>query len=428
MLNALTSLTFANIFRLLTTFFILLPLTTFFLTKEELGFLSFYTVIFAAIINMVNTSGNLLINSYFHKISNAKFETIISHIYYAEFFIKIIITLIIIAIYPILTIYYPSSVKDVSVYAILGSIVLASTRPYFYQFLSVKLYTNLYSVATLFEILITISFIYYCLTTFTANFESYCIALVLSNSVLLCFELLILSKYFKKINKIYLILIFKKGIKYSYGALLENLNQIFEAKLIASFVSITNVAIYNHAKMYILKFSVIDKSIYQSVTVFSLNRDINSKDFIARVNQIWYTLILIIGIFIIFFSDALILFITNGKLAEAAVYLKILFVMIFIRSLNQHYNIEFFREANLSRFIRINSCFVVVNILLSFLMFKYTSFDLLGLALLQVIIQIIKLIVVRLTIFRMAFVLLHAEKWCLTSILIYIFIFLLYQY
>ena len=88
MLNSIVTFLSSNVVRFLSTLIIIIPITTFYLTKEEIGFISFSTIIYTCLVNVLNTSGNLLINTYFHKVPKYKFEIIYSHIFYCEVIIN----------------------------------------------------------------------------------------------------------------------------------------------------------------------------------------------------------------------------------------------------------------------------------------------------------------------------------------------------
>ena len=128
-----------------------------------------------------------------------------------------------------------------------------------------------------------------------------------------------------------------KGIRLIPFNILESINNFADTYFIQKTLGFNNLALYNHAKLYVNKFSFFDKAFFQAYSVEYLEclklRRISKKFF--KIELFWYLIILFIGISSSFFAEIIIDILTHGMLNESAYYLPILFLSVFFRSNQQ---------------------------------------------------------------------------------------------
>lgn len=354
----------------------MLPLTTYFLSVSEIGIFAFITMLANLIISPISTGGSLVINSYYFNIIPKRRRSLFSHLYLFEILLKVFMFIISITTASVFLEYlfndFQSEYQDYFIFSCLN-IVLASTRYLYYHLLVVQKNSSKFFLITVTEIFLNISFVYIFLGPLGFGLKGYFLGLCLSTFIMLIIELVNVKGMFHfKLEKVWIRIIWNKGIKLFYGGVLENILSFYESFLVQKSLSAYSLGLYTHAKKYITSFGIIDKSFYQSYSVDYLEALKNR----AKSNHntslfYWYLFVLLVGISAIFLSKDVINFLTHNKMGDSSKILIIFFFSIFFRSNQQQYNYQLIFHKKNAAFVNISMLVnIICFIILTFIVFQ----------------------------------------------------------
>ena len=329
-----------NIFKLIISLIITVPLTTYYLNIDDLCKIVFFITLSTLLFQPINCGGNSIINAYYFSKSKTFFSRFLLYFYWTSFFLKLIVLAIICIVLKALD---PSSllIDYNNILLIFLSQIFASTRSVAYHLFTIESEVKKYSYYTIFEAVVVNASIYYFLRI-ENSIAYYIYALLLSSTLIFLKELLLISsKMSFSFDKRYFSIIYNKGLRlYPYEMFLI-LSQRIDYLLVSKYVSLSSLVILQHAKTYPEKIEVLMKSYFQSLNVQFMKYldSLNAKAFknVIRFESLWYFILLVIGILIILFIETVIDILTHGKLNESAIIVSILYVSLFFKSKQQFF-------------------------------------------------------------------------------------------
>lgn len=161
--------------------------------------------------------------------------------------------------------------------------------------------------------------------------------------------------------KRYSLIIYKKGIRLFYANIIEGFINFYDSFLIKNSLNLHYLGLYAHAKQYLAKFLVLDKSFFQAYSVRYMNK-LNGKDEVNISFFIfgWYVFLLIVGVAILEVGEYVVGILTHGKMVDSVKMLAIFYVLVFFRSNQMQYNCQILYNKKNELFVFIN---MIANIL-----------------------------------------------------------------
>jgi len=335
--------TFCNFIRIICSLLITVPLTTYYLEVKDLSLVVLFTAMSSILLQPLQCGGSSVVNAYYFSKSDLFMKKLLFHLFCLPVILKITSILVIIFIYESLSLgeFLIVSEDFKTLILILISNTLIDSRIVLYQIFTNNLEILNYFTFLLIEILSTNFFIFYFLSEIPDCF-GYALSLLISS-----FLIFITGIYFvrKKVSfnldKRYLIIIFKKGLRLYPYELFLIITQKVDYLLLSKYVSPTSLAILQHAKSYPEKIEIFMKSFYQSLIVQFMNALANkNKNLMKSVflyDTFWYILLFLGGLFTIMFIESIIKLLTHGKLIDSYLIVCILYISLYFRSNQQFY-------------------------------------------------------------------------------------------
>ncbi len=348
----------ANIVKMAVSILVMLPLTTYYLSIEEIGVFAFLSLLSSALMIPLSTSANLMINSYYFTSSTKQRRELFYHLYLLEILLKIISFIVVLIVGSVLL---ESVMKDYNkdyltvFYVLVLARVFSSTRPILYHFFTVRRESARFFNYNIVEIslltVLTFFFIYF----LEFGLLGYGLSVLSSSFLMFLIDINAVRKYIEfKYRKRWFKIIYVKGIKLFYANLIENLLNFYDSYIVQQTLSMGGLALYSHAKQYVAKFGLLDKAFFQSYSVnYMLTLKGEEKLNIFKITLFWYSFLLIVGICIIYLADDVIGFLTHDKLTKSAEYLAIFYILVFFRSNQQQYSYQILYNKKNEIFVRL---------------------------------------------------------------------------
>ena len=323
-----------TLFRFIFTFFIVLPITTFFLDPEDFGFFALLLGVTLPI-QAIGASGSkwaLGGNFFWDQDKRTRSDMIFNSLAY-ELLVRSCIILSYFLLAEIILsnlLANPTEVDIQLFYILLISIWFGSLWPTISFILVLQKKARIFAFLTVFQVLINGLVSILCLWIFNLGVETLFIAILVTNFLSFIIEIFFIKDYislkfsmhwFKEISKS-----FGRSIP---GGLAETFLFLSERVLIQKHVGLFGLGIYSHSQLYQSVLKSLNGAITNTISsdTFNLYSKKNNKGSIKNsikiinILEIWLYALLVIGFGFIFFGDDLISFITHDKFTEAAIFL-----------------------------------------------------------------------------------------------------------
>ena len=373
----------SSVVRMLSSFLITLPIVTYYLSVKEIGTIAYLMLISGLIMVPINTGSGLIINAYYFTSSDKQRKELFFHLYFIELLLKIVLFFCSVLLsYKYLYLLiddYQEYYLELFYILAASFIFTSSNKSILNNFFVVREESRQFFYFNFFEIVITIVFTIAFLYFFQLGILGYSIVFFIVPFIMFIINIYIIKKHLViGLNKYWISIIYNKGIKLFYGNLIENFLNFYENYVIQAAIGIYQVGLYTHSKQYLASINILDKSFFQAYSVnYLMMLYGDGKLNIFKVTLFWYSLILFIGIFIVYFSGDVISQLTHDKFTESSKYLAILYIFIFFKSNLQQYSyqlIYYKRNELFIFFTSLTNGFVIV-LLMIFLLQKSTNIE-----------------------------------------------------
>jgi O-antigen/teichoic acid export membrane protein len=336
--------------------FLLLPLTTFYLSVSEIGLFALMSLLSQVMMAPLNTGANLIINAYYFSLTESKKRELFSHLYLIEIGLKILSFILVLFLGDVLLKVLVEDYNEeliIIFYLLTSSIIFSCTKPLLDHFFTVRKESTWYVYFNVADIVILILCTFACLHIFELGLKGYALAILLSAALMFIINVKIISRYTNlMLKKRWLVLIYLKGIRLFYANLFENIVNFYDSFIVQKTLSLQDLGLYSHGKQYAVKLGMLDKAFFQSYSVSylkMLNEEAELKVF--KVSLFWYGFLLLLGVGLVVLSDNVIALLTHDKLTASAEYLCIFYISVFFRSNQMPYNLMLLHKKKTEVFV-----------------------------------------------------------------------------
>lgn len=330
---------------MVTSVVVMLPLTTYYLSVEEIGLFTFLTLIATMIMTPLNTAANLIINAYYFSSTNLQRKKLFFHLYLYELLLKLFVFcgLLLFGGFFLKLVIDEYKNDYYLLLSILSSgLIFTATRPILYHFLTVRKESKRFFWFNILEIMLLIIATAFFLSYMEMGLFGYVYATLTSSFVMFLIDINTIRKYWQwGYSKQYALLIYKKGIRLFYANIIETFVNFYDSFVVQKALDFYQLGIYSHAKQYVTKFGALDKAFFQaySVSYMKMLRGEESLN-IFKITLFWYSFLLFAGIMIIYFGEATVSLLTHDKMTESAKYIAFFYILVFFRSNQQQYSYQ----------------------------------------------------------------------------------------
>jgi O-antigen/teichoic acid export membrane protein len=338
--------------------FLMVPITTFYLTVPEIGAFALLSLIAHGLMVPLNVGGNLVINAYYFSINESQKKELFSHLYVFEIILKLLCFCLILLIgeYVVKGIMKDYEDKFLVVFYLLSaSAIFSSTKPMLNHFFTVRRESKRYFLYNFLDI----GLLLLCSTVFLhylgLGLIGYAAASFLSIFLFFVLDVNVIRRYTSfKYKKRWFTIIYLKGIRLFYANLVENFLNFYDSFIVQKVLTLGDLGLYSHSKQYVVKLGVLDKAFFQSYSVsyFKMLKG-DEEPNIFKISLFWYSFLLLIGLCIVYLADDLIAILTHDKLTESAKYLSILYTLIFFRSNQMAYSYQILYHKENELFVKL---------------------------------------------------------------------------
>lgn len=355
--------------RMAVSIFLMVPLTTFYLTVPEIGAFALLSLIAHGLMIPLNVGGNLMINSYYFSINESQKKELFSHLYVFEIVLKLLCFCFILLIGEYLVKGIMKDYEDdflVVFYLLSASIIFSSTRSILNHFFTVRRESKRYFLYNFLDIVLllicSIIFLHY----LGLGLIGYAAANFLSIFLFFLLNVNVMRRYTSfKYKKRWFTIIYLKGIRLFYANVVENLLNLYDSFIVQKTLTLGDLGLYSHSKQYVVKLGVLDKAFFQSYSVSYLKMLKGEEETdIFKISLFWYSFLLFLGLFIVYLADDLIALLTHDKLTESATYLAMLYTLIFFRSNQMAYSYQILFHKENELFVKLATVANVVGMII----------------------------------------------------------------
>ncbi len=337
MISNLKFFLFPQIFQTLFTVFIIIPITTFYLTPKDFGIYAVIFLIISFVIPFISSAPRWILGSNYFKNNVQENKILFFNIIIFEFILKSTVILIFFflgkTILSLVIVQYESTYLYLFQLALIAT-WLGSSWPVISQLLILQKRAKLHSFIEIFKFIfggiITILAISY----FNSGVEGLLYGLLATNLFSFLFEVFITMRFtlFSLSSKWMREIVFST-IRALPTILSDTLKNFSDRYFIQLWLNLSQLGIYAHSQSYYNVFKLFFKSFYNTISPDTLNSLTNNKSFdlkkLKNLIGIAMNLLFLLGIPVILFSEDIISFLTHDKFTSAAQLVPLWYVIIF---------------------------------------------------------------------------------------------------
>lgn len=320
------------------SFFIIIPLITFYFKPQDLGLFYVLNSVLLVLGPLSNIGIEWAFQSKYYRLSKVKVKIFFFNAVLIDFFLRIFWSVIIFLIFSNFG-YHLLENFDQSynfyLILILVSFIINFLWISLSQVLILEKRAKDFSIIETLRVIVFIIILFTLLVILDFGFTSLFLAPLLTNFIIFFIELMYVKKLIKfKIDKKILLSIFKFGLPVLPTSLIDMSQGFVDKLIIQKFLGFYSTGIYGHSQSYFTMFIQSAKAATRVISPLLIKnitkKNLNNVNKLNETNVLIYKISLFLGLFVNFLSEYFISIFTFNKFTESAILVNIWYSSLFI--------------------------------------------------------------------------------------------------